>query len=210
MNYKEQEALVLLSGGQDSTTCLFWAKKTFKCVKALSIDYGQKHIIELDAAIKVAKISGVEHIIMKCPILAPSVLTKHDWKFNSTGKLPNTWVPARNLVFLSLAATLEIPNIIIGACETDYSGYPDCRQVFIDSAEQSINLAHDSEIFSVHAPLMGLNKKETVEFAKTIEGCWEALAFTVTCYNGTKCGACPACELRAKGFKQAGMKDPAQ
>lgn len=204
------QALVLFSGGQDSTTCLYWAKAMYDEVTALSIDYGQRHINELEAAAKIAKEANVKHVFMKCPILADSALTNDNtWKFDTTGTLPNTWVPARNLVFISLAATLEIPNIVLGVCETDYSGYPDCRQSFIDAAQMAVRLASDNSRINIETPLMYLSKAKAVRMARKLEGCWEALAHTITCYEGTRCGACPACLLRARGFEEAGFTDPA-
>ncbi len=213
---KLKNALVLLSGGQDSTTCLFWAKSIFKEVEALSFDYGQRHRIELTAAKKVADYAKVKHQILNIntftqigqnALLDPAISI-----FQNLGELPNTFVPGRNLIFLTYAAALaytkNISDLVVGACETDYSGYPDCRRNTIDSLEKTLSLGMDG-FFTIHTPLMHLTKKETIDLAVTLN-CVNALALTHTCYEGQvpPCEKCPACKLRAKGFADAGVKDP--
>ena len=122
---------------------------------------------------------------------------------------------SNRLIFLSLAAALaykhEIKNIVTGVCQTDYSGYPDCRRDTIDSMERTLELGLGYEGMRIHTPLMYLTKAETVRMAQRMPGCMNALAYTITCYNGRRpgCGTCPACELRAKGFDEAGIQDPA-
>jgi len=216
-----QRALVLLSGGQDSTTCLYWAIERFgrEATRCLSFDYGQRHRIELDCAAAVAAAAGVAHEVL--PIntfaaLAGDALTDggievHDEPDVSTG-LPNTFVPGRNLVFLTFAAAYAyrrgIGNLVAGVAQTDYSGYPDCREETIEALQRAIRLGMESDIV-IHTPLMFRSKKETVELAREL-GAIDAMALTHTCYNGQRppCGHCPACKLRAKGFAEAGIQDP--
>ncbi|MEX0828602.1 MAG: 7-cyano-7-deazaguanine synthase, partial [Haliea sp.] len=126
--------------------------------------------------------------------------------------LPNTFVPGRNIIFLTFAAALAfqkgIEHLVTGVAQTDYSGYPDCREETITALEKTINLGMETE-FQIHTPLMHLSKAETVRLARDV-GALEAMADTQTCYQGKRppCGECPACELRAKGFKEAGIRDP--
>ncbi|GBC90031.1 7-cyano-7-deazaguanine synthase [bacterium HR14] len=211
-------AVVLLSGGQDSTTCLYWAKRHFEKVYALTFDYGQRHRIELDAARTVAQMAGVAHhlILRVCELeqLGGSALLS-DIPIQETGgrgNLPNTFVPGRNLLFLVLAAAwayqLECHHLVGGMCQTDYSGYPDCRRATIDALEQAIRLGMEWDI-TIHTPLMFLTKAESVKLAIEV-GALEALAYSHTCYEGRfpPCGQCPACRLRARGFEEAGIEDP--
>ncbi len=213
------KALVLLSGGQDSTTALFWAKKRFGSVEAVSFDYGQRHRVELKSAAGIAKMAGVEQTVIKISeykaiqnsaLLDPEVPTSARHKLNK--KLPATFVPGRNILFLTAAAALaytkKIGNIVIGVSQVDYSGYPDCRRGFIKSMQRSLSLGMEFPV-TIHTPLIKLNKKETVLLAKKL-GVLDYMAYTHTCYEGKKpgCGRCPACRLRAKGFKEAGIADP--
>lgn len=213
---KEKSALILLSGGQDSTTCLAWALNKFNKIQALTFDYGQRHKIELQAAKKIAKETGVPLKIHKLNLfkeLSSSALT-HNIKITRGSKtqLPSTFVPGRNLIFLSIAAIyakqLNIENIITGVCQTDYSGYPDCRADFIKSLEKTLKLSM-AYPFKIHTPLMWLTKAQTVELIKKHQQL-ELLKHSHTCYEGKKpaCGKCPACKLRLKGFKEAKTKDP--
>ncbi len=215
-------ALVVLSGGQDSTTCLYWALRKFggsSNVAALTFDYGQRHRVELGAARKIAKIAGIHHEIL--PIDTFAALGGNaliDRKIEITGEndspahLPNTFVPGRNLIFLTFAAAYacqrEIHDIVTGVAQTDYSGYPDCRRETIDSLEQTIKLGMSYPV-EIHTPLMHKSKAETVKMAADL-GALEALAWSHTCYNGEypPCGSCPACILRRKGFDEAGIPDP--
>lgn len=211
-------AVVLLSGGQDSTTCLYWAKQCFFPVYTLTFDYGQRHRIELDAAQQIALMAGVmEHKVLQVPELAQlgsSSLTTDipvD-EGGDKGNLPNSFVPGRNILFLTLAAAwayqLNCHDLIGGMCQTDYSGYPDCRRNTIDSLEQTLSLGMEWDV-TIHTPLMFLTKRETILLAQEV-GAMEALAYSHTCYEGRQppCGICPACKLRAKGFAEAGMPDP--
>ena len=221
MRERHERALVLLSGGQDSTTCLFWAIDRFglEATSALCFDYGQRHRIELECAQEIAVAAGVA---LDClPIntfaaLAGDALTDNsievgDDADDSKG-LPNTFVPGRNLVFLTFAAAYAYPrgigNLVTGVAQTDYSGYPDCREETIEALQQAIRLGMESEII-IHAPLMHRSKRATVELAREL-GALQAMGLTHTCYNGERppCGHCPACRLRAKGFAEAGVVDP--
>jgi len=216
-----EKALVVLSGGQDSTTCLYWAIQRYghNNVEAVTFDYGQRHRIELECAATIAKLAGVRHTVLPADTfgaLGGNALT--DSNINpeqgsrSDSELPNTFVPGRNLIFLTFAAALAyqrgITNVVTGVAQTDYSGYPDCRENTLKALELSIRLGMDYPL-TLHAPLMFMSKAETVYLAQEV-GAMEALAFSHTCYNGEQppCGHCASCELRAKGFAEAGVPDP--
>lgn len=218
MNVK---ALVVLSGGQDSTTCLYWAIDRFgrENVSTITFDYGQRHSIELTSAAEIADFAGVPNVILPIDTFAAlggDALTATDIDVESaldeeTG-LPNTFVPGRNLIFLTFAAAFayqrNIAHLVTGVAQTDYSGYPDCREETMKSLQTAIQQGMESEVH-IHTPLMHLSKKETVELAQEL-GALPAMALTHTCYNGERppCGHCAACELRAKGFEEAGVMDP--
>ncbi len=219
MQTSASQAVVVLSGGQDSTTCLYWALDRFGAagVEALTFDYGQRHRIELDCAVKVANHAGVVHTTL--PIDTFSALGGNsltdagiDVEQAPDNDLPNTFVPGRNIVFLTFAAAYAwqrgITDLVTGVAQTDYSGYPDCRRETIDALEETLKLGMERR-FTIHTPLMNLSKKETVEMARDL-GALDAMALTHTCYNGQRppCGECPACQLRAKGFQEAGVADP--
>lgn len=225
-----KRALVVLSGGQDSATCAAWADHHFGDVTFLSFDYGQKHIKELLAAKAIAKIYNGEHHIVKIPLLSqvPSALTISDHSVFDVGPsgLPATFVPGRNLVFLTQAAAFAIGkgiyDIVTGVCQTDFSGYPDCRRITIDALEKAIYYGNENLVrdfgFRIHTPLMYKTKAETVKLMRELSNIWDkedvawiALANSWTCYEGGEkpCGRCPACKLRAKGFEEAGEVDPA-
>ena len=213
-----KKALVVFSGGQDSTTCLVWAQKNFNQVQAITFDYGQRHRIELKQAKKITKLLNIPHTIIKTDLLKTltiSALT-HNQKITKGNKktLPSTFVPGRNLIFLSLAAIhghqQKISHIITGVCQTDFSGYPDCRENFIESLETTINLAIEpKEKIKIHTPLMHLTKCQTIRMIEEF-GAIKLLKHSHTCYNGKRpaCGECPACLLRLKGFKEAKITDP--
>ena len=217
---KEQDVLVVLSGGQDSTTSLFWAKKNFKNVEAIFFKYGQRHYDrEFESVAKIASIAGVTVHTADINMLSKSALLEKETKIDDSHSifkdLPASFVPLRNLMLLSYASQFAlirgIPNIVTGVCQTDYSGYPDCRQEFILSLENTINMAIGRYFFTIWTPLMYLTKAETVVMAKMLgDDCWEALGYTTTCYEGKypPCTVCPACILRAKGFVEAGYDDP--
>lgn len=217
----QEKALVVFSGGQDSTTCLYWALHRFGHgqVEALTFDYGQRHRIELDCARTIAQHAGVPQHILPINTFAHftgNALTdtqiEVDEGAQPTHALPNTFVPGRNLIFLTFAAgfayTRGIRHLVTGTAQVDYSGYPDCRENTLKALEIALRLGMESRI-ELHAPLMTLSKAETIELAKE-HGALQALAWSHTCYNGSQppCGRCLSCELRAKGFAEAGIPDP--
>lgn len=213
MILKEEKAIVVFSGGQDSTTCLFWAKEQFKEVEAVTFDYGQRHRLEIECAMEIAKEVGVKHHILDMSLLnqlAPNALTRDDIEVEEgkDGELPSTFVPGRNLLFLSFAGVLAsqvgAKHIVTGVCETDFSGYPDCRDVFIKSLNVTMNLAMD-DTFVIHTPLMWLTKAQTWELADKLGVLDFVRNNTLTCYNGIiadGCGECPACKLRKRGLDE--------
>ena len=215
MDFKNQNALVVFSGGQDSTTCLFWAIKNFKSVSTICFDYGQRHSIELECAKTIAdkwNIPFKQVSLEAFTQIGGNSLIDHDMEIGEGEELPNTFVPGRNLIFLTFAAAWafnnDIEHIVTGVCQTDYSGYPDCRENTMQALQSSLNLGMDSN-FTIHTPLMFLNKAQSVELAKEV-GALDALAYSHTCYEGQfpPCGKCPSCKLRANGFKEAGLEDP--
>jgi 7-cyano-7-deazaguanine synthase len=221
MTKTRDRALVILSGGQDSTTCLYWAIERFgrEMVETVTFDYGQRHHVELECAENIARYVGVSNVCLPIDTFAAlggDALTDPDvdvepGTVEGTG-LPNTFVPGRNLIFLTVAAAYawqrDIGHLVTGVAEADYSGYPDCRQKTIDALQVALRLGMESEI-EIHTPLMHLSKQQTVELARDL-GALPAMAMTHTCYNGERppCGVCPACVLRAKGFAEAGIEDP--
>ena len=213
-DYKNQSALILFSGGQDSTTCLYWAKENFKNVYALCFTYGQRHSREVKNARKLADKAGVPFRLLDTSVIsevATSSLTNSSIlmdKEKPADSYPNTFVPGRNLIFLIFAAIvaydMDIKHIITGVSEADYSGYPDCRDTFIRSANTTINLALDNQ-FIIHTPLMWLDKKGVWKLADEL-GVFDIVKDkTLTCYNGVLsegCGHCPACIMRNKGLEE--------
>ena len=208
---KDDKAVVVFSGGQDSTTCLFWAMNHFKEVEVVTFDYGQRHAFEIECAKSIAKELNVRHHILNMSLLnqlASNALTRNDIeiKEGAEGELPSTFVPGRNLVFLAfagiLASQIGAKHIVTGVCETDFSGYPDCRDIFIKSLNVTLNLSMDST-FVIHTPLMWLNKQETWALSDELDAFEFVREKTLTCYNGViadGCGSCPACKLRKKGL----------
>ena len=228
MGAMTEGALVLFSGGQDSTACLAWALARFGRVETVGFDYGQRHAVELSARQAVrARIAkefpvwagrlGEDHVLEMRGFgaIAETAMTS-ERAFEITDKgLPSTFVPGRNLVFFVYAAALAdrrgLSALVGGMCETDFSGYPDCRRDTMDAMQTALNLGMAQD-FTIATPLMALTKAETWGLAKALGG--EALvAITVeethTCYTGERgtlhawgygCGACPACELRQRGY----------
>ena len=219
-------AVVLLSGGLDSTTCLAWAKaRGFDC-HTLAVDYGQRHRVELAAARRVAQALGVaDHREVRVDLTAigGSALTadipvpRHRDEAVMAREIPVTYVPARNTVFLGLALglaeTLAATDLVAGMNALDYSGYPDCRPEFVRAFESLANLAtragaHGAR-FTVHTPLMALDKAGIIRLGVTLGVDY---ALTHSCYDpspaGEACGACDSCRLRARGFREAGVADP--
>lgn len=208
-----RKALVIFSGGQDSTTCLIQAIKEYGLanVSTISFNYGQRHIIELDKAKFIAQDLGVtQHVIdtsmlQQCTnnaLMDSSVLVKGT---ADNERYPNTFVDGRNSLFLLLAGChakqQKINDIIIGVCETDFSGYPDCRDIFIKSMNVTMNLAMDYD-FNIVTPLMKLTKAQTWALADKLGYLDYIKQYTHTCYNGIigGCHHCPSCELREKGL----------
>ena len=211
---QKNACLVLFSGGQDSTTCLLQALKHYKEVVAVSVNYGQRHVEELNCAKAIAKELGVEHHILDMSLLnqlAPNSLTRTDMAVDHSakeGELPNSFVDGRNLLFLSFVAVMAkqrgISRIITGVSQSDFSGYPDCRDIFIKSLNVTLNLSMDYE-FVIDTPLMWLDKAETWGLADELGRLDFVRKQTLTCYNGIVgdgCGDCPACHLRSRGLEQ--------
>lgn len=214
-------ALVVLSGGQDSTTCLYWALERFGAgrVDTITFDYGQRHRIEIDCAANIARRAGVPNTLLGVNSLAAlggNALTDSSRTVGGPAPraphLPNTFVPGRNLVFLTLAAAYawqrDTRHIVTGVAQTDYSGYPDCREETIASLQDTLRKGMESSV-EIHTPLMHLSKKEIVLLARDL-GALAAMELTHTCYAGERppCGVCQACVLRARGFEAAGIEDP--
>lgn len=223
-------ALVLFSGGQDSTTCLAWALDRFAAVETVGFEYGQRHAAELDARPRIlsaiaarfpewsAKL-GQDHVLSLDVLrqIGGTALTD-DFEIEvREGRLPNTFVPGRNILFLTAAAALAYRrgsrDLVGGMCETDYSGYPDCRNDTMRAVKQALNLGMDAH-FTIHTPLMFIDKAATWKMAEQLGGAPLVeliLEETVTCYLGSRerrhdwgygCGRCPACRLRAEGHRR--------
>lgn len=214
MMMNNQAALVVFSGGQDSTTCLYWAKKHFKEVYALSFVYGQKHVKEVELAREIARRAEVHFDVMDVSFigrLGSNSLTDtsiHMDEEKPDGSFPNTFVPGRNLFFLSIAAVYArergIAHMVTGVSQTDFSGYPDCRDSFIKSLNVTLNLAMDEQ-FVIHTPLMWIDKEQTWALADELGVLDIVRNETLTCYNGIPgdgCGHCPACRLRREGLEK--------
>ena len=215
MNTRNKDAaLVVFSGGQDSTTCLLWALDRYKEVVAVSFDYGQKHKAELDCAKEITEKLGVEWHVMDMELLnqlAPNSLTRSDITVDENAPAegaPNSVVDGRHMLFLTCAAVFAkqrgITDLITGVSQTDFSGYPDCRDVFIKSLNTTLNLAMDYT-FCIETPLMWIDKADTWKLADDLNGLELVHDMTLTCYNGIKgdgCGHCPSCKLRRKGYEE--------
>lgn len=210
---KKKSAVVLLSGGQDSTTCLFWAKKNFEKVYAIGFKYGQKHEIENKLAAEIAKEANVPFKLVELDVFKQfthNSLTDPSMQVDESAPeegLPNTFVPGRNMVFLTYAAiwaySLGVHDLVTGVGQADYSGYPDCRNNFIKSVNASLGLAMDYE-FDIHTPMMWIDKETEWEMADELGILDLVRTKTVTCYNGIAgdgCGHCPACKLRNRGLE---------
>ena len=226
----EKSALVLFSGGQDSTTCLAWALENFEHIETIGFNYGQKHIIEMECRAKVidsikkvfpkwVNKFGADHVLDLSLLgqISDTALTKDKAIEFEKSELPNTFVPGRNLLFFTFAATVAyrrgISRLVGGMCETDYSGYPDCRDNTLKSLQVSLSLGMDTPMI-VETPLMWLNKCQTWKLAADLGGknLIELIKNeTHTCYKGDRsklhawgygCDACPACDLRKNGFNQ--------
>lgn len=232
-----QGAIVLFSGGQDSTTCLAWALERFAIVETIGFDYGQRHRIELEGRPRLrASISGLspqwssrlgeDHLIAVDAIgrISETALTRKKAMEMGKNGLPNTFVPGRNLVFLTLAASVAyrrgLKHLVGGMCETDFSGYPDCRDDTVKAMQVALNFGMQSR-FVIDTPLMWLDKAATWRMANELGGAPLVeiiIEETHTCYLGERkrnewgagCGECPACKLRADGWVRyrASQHDP--
>lgn len=224
------KALVLFSGGQDSTTCLAWALERYEHVETIGFDYGQRHRIELECRLSIlqkvrnrfpnwAKRLGEDHVLdlkLLGQISDTAMTAEKTIEFEKNG-LPNTFVPGRNLLFLTFAATIAyrrgLTVLVGGMCETDYSGYPDCRDNTLKATQVALSLGMDAPVI-IETPLMWLDKAQTWRLAENLGG--QNLVSLIqeeshTCYLGTRqdkhewgygCGTCPACELRKTGYEQ--------
>ena len=226
----DKSALVLFSGGQDSTVSLLWACKNFGHVETVGFNYNQRHLIEMECRktilIKIRevfpeykKLLGEDHVIdiPALGLLSETALTRDSQIFIQDNGLPSTFVPGRNLVFFNMASALgwrrNIFNLIGGMCDTDYSGYPDCRRETIDAQANALSLGLDKEVI-IHTPLMDMNKSDVWAFSYNLGGDkFHKLLKddTHTCYIGDRsilhewgygCGDCPACILRKNGYKK--------
>lgn len=221
---KNKKAIVLFSGGLDSTTCLYWALKQGYTCETLTVSYGQKHEREVCAARTIAQHLGVKQheITLQLPWLAASSLVDKQQTIPdqplakiTSGQVPSTYVPGRNLMFLSIAASLadviHASAIVAGPNAIDFSGYPDCTPSFFDAAARAINLGTVCGVqkgIEVLAPLMDLSKTDIVKLGAQLGVPFE---LTWSCYNGGEkpCGHCDSCKLRARGFAEAGVVDGA-
>ena len=234
--------VVVLSGGQDSTTCLFWAKKQYPdaLLAAVSFNYDQKHKRELECAYALGDIAEVAahktiyvgELLGRSPLVnSKSELGQYKHPAELPGGVEPTFVPCRNIVFLTYAANYAMYladgkeyidiRLVTGLCEADYGGYPDCRQSFVDNMQQTLNqglFGHNgnvlteprlSGVIQIITPLMNLTKRQTVMLADSLN-CIPELSLTHTCYNGTEipCRQCHACIIRERGFLDAGIPDP--
>ncbi|OSI17006.1 7-cyano-7-deazaguanine synthase QueC [Neisseria dumasiana] len=210
---QNEKALVVFSGGQDSTTCLIQAIQTYgrENVQAITFQYGQRHAIELERARRIAEDLGIAQTVLDLSLMQQIT---HNALMDDTAEIqtasngvPNTFVDGRNALFLLYAAiyakSQNIKHIIVGVCETDFSGYPDCRDVFVKSMNVTLNLAMDYA-FQIHTPLMYLTKAQTWALADRL-GCLDYIRqHTHTCYHGVEggCGECPSCVLRERGLAE--------
>lgn len=210
---QNEKALVVFSGGQDSTTCLIQAVQTYgrENVQAITFQYGQRHAIELERARWIAEDLGIAQTVLDLSLMQQIT---HNALMDDTAEIqtasngvPNTFVDGRNALFLLYAAiyakSQNIKHIIVGVCETDFSGYPDCRDIFVKSMNVTLNLAMDYA-FQIHTPLMYLTKAQTWALADRL-GCLDYIRqHTHTCYHGVEggCGECPSCVLRERGLAE--------
>lgn len=217
-----KKAVVLLSGGQDSTTCLYWAKQNFDEVEAIGFDYGQMHVQELEQAKQIASLAGVQYKVFNVKgLLAKSSLTEHTDHNESSyldKELPASFTAGRNLLFLTIAASYAAENgindIITGVCQTDYSGYPDCRRTTIDALQTTLSLGVGNGDYRIHTPLMYLDKAETWKLAKDLNCLDVIIDYSMTDYNGSMTKNewgygdydNPATKLRADGYFKAKEK----
>jgi 7-cyano-7-deazaguanine synthase len=222
MNQKTDKAYILLSGGQDSFVCLLWALERFATVEAVTIEYGQSHLIELEYAKRIADHFNIRHTVYYIGdflknLSTSSLLNKanHNTHHQQSDTLPASFVPNRNGLFLTIISSHAFGQnskrieLITGTCETDFSGYPDCRDSYIKSKEVELSLGLDRPV-TIHTPLMWKTKAQTFELAQIEGKLKELIELTLTCYNGIEllnewgrgCGECPSCLLRKKGYEE--------
>jgi 7-cyano-7-deazaguanine synthase len=206
------KAIVLLSGGLDSAVAAGWAERHFGECLALSFNYGQRHLRELEASYNLARHYSWERVELNINIPAWSALTNQGEEINKEVRgLPASFVPGRNLIFLSFAASLayncRITKIVGGWNAVDYPGYPDCRPEFLTSVTETINKALGIEDIKLYHPLISLTKAQIIGLGTILE---VPLKYTWSCYLGGEkpCGTCSSCLFRAQGFKEAGKEDP--
>jgi 7-cyano-7-deazaguanine synthase len=219
---QQNKAYILLSGGQDSFVCLLWALENFELVEAISILYGQRHSKELEYAQKVANYFKVKHAVYDVGDFLKSIAqsslldgSSHNTQHVVASNLPASFVPNRNGLFLTIASNHAFMQnekhiyLVTGTCETDYSGYPDCRDNYIKSKQIELSLGLDRPV-TIHTPLMWKSKAQTFEMADNYGKLKELNELTLTCYNGNEnmnewgrgCGDCPSCLLRKKGYEE--------
>lgn len=217
-----ETAYVLLSGGQDSFVCMVWALQNFEQVEAVSVNYGQRHQLELHYAAQVTNHFGVRHTVYDIGnfirSMAESTLLNagdHNKTHSQADNLPASFVPNRNGIFLTIVSNHAFRNnekrinLVTGVCETDYSGYPDCRDHYIKAKALELSLGLDRPV-AIYTPLMWKTKSQTFEMADRAGKLKELIELTLTCYNGDEtlhewgrgCGECPACKLRIKGYEE--------
>lgn len=222
MSDYKAKAYILLSGGQDSFVCLTWALQQFEQVEAVSIGYNQRHFQELEYAAKVAEHFGVKHTVYDIGSFLSSISdssllnnNSHNEHHQQAENLPASFVPNRNGLFLTIISNHAFRNneehihIVTGVCETDYSGYPDCRDGYIKAKAVELSLGLDRPV-TIHTPLMWKTKAQTFEMAAQAGKLQELIDLTLTCYNGDEtmhawgrgCGDCPSCKLREKGYNE--------
>ena len=231
MTLSKESCIVIFSGGQDSTTCLIWALKKFQDIFVITFNYEQRHKVEIECAknvisslktnedhnIKWLKEDFIkEHKIIDISFLSEisntAMIHELDIKYDEETNLPTTFVPGRNILFLTIASAYayqkKIKHLVAGVCQIDYSGYPDCRDTTIKSIQATLKLGMEYD-FIIHTPLMWKSKAETIKLMQKLGGL-ELYKYTHTCYKGERpaCGVCFACKLRLKGFEEAGLKDP--
>lgn len=212
------KAIVIFSGGQDSTTCLYWAMNRYEEVECITFNYGQKHSIELEQARKICEYENIKQTVIDISFLntiVESALTSNGDvnKINSKG-LPSSFVPNRNQLFITLthayAQKIGAEILVTGVCQTDFSGYPDCRETFISAIQWATNLGSGSDI-KIETPLMYLTKADTFKLAEQEKCLDRVITLSHTCYNGDRsvlhkwgygCDNCPACELRKQGYSE--------
>lgn len=213
------KAIVLLSGGQDSTTCLFWAKQKFDEVVAIGFDYAQTHLQEIEQAKQISTLAGIQYKVFDIRgLLAKSSLTEntdHNESSYLNKELPASFTAGRNLLFLTIAASYAAENgindIVAGFCQTDFNGYPDCRRTTIDALQTTLSLGIGNGDYRIHTPVMYLDKAETWKLAKELDCLNFVIDYSMTDYNGSMTKNewgygdydNPATKLRADGYKKA-------